>query len=391
MPTPLPSFLDRLIAKADGASQDAPDEVVKVLYKNYKPEVLGWVKGASWTRRRVPLSQIAMDRRPGGRNMAKVDDMARRIRNGERLGPVVLVDGQRDGRYRIADGFHRTLAAKWAGRTYADAWIAHNAVGFDGPAMHAAKLNVAPGEKAAKEGKSRQPQKCSWCPSPATKSLLWAEGMAYIPTCDAHEHKTHDHIVQTNHDEISAVHTIKSQADGPDDISPIDRGKPIPQGNVPGVRYPTTTLKINGLNGESQLDVHHAKDARSRMLGFTALPDEGYDQGHLLMEWPADAQATIHNVGVRQPLAVHFFDAKGRHVHSAQMEAHQRTPITCPVPHRYALEMHPDQADELGLGPGSSISMADEKEQVNNDPLYIDGSPDPNGESDLPRFRGRPW
>lgn len=385
------TFLDRIISKNDDDSKGPPEGVEKVLRKNYKPEALGWLKGTTWTRRRVPLSQIMMDRRPGGRNMEKVDEIARRFRSGEKLGPVVLVAGERGSRYRIADGFHRTLAAKHAGRTYVDAWIAHDVVGFDSAAMHGAKLNIAPGEKAAKEGKSRRPQKCYWCSAPATKSLLWAEGMAYIPTCDAHEHKTHDHIVQTNHDEISAVHTIKAQEDGPEDISPIDHGKPIPQGNVPGERYPTTTLKINGLNGESQLDVHHAKDARSRMLGFTALPDEGYDQGHLLMEWPADARATLHNIGVKQPLSVHFFDSQGRHVHQDAMEAHQRTPITCPVPHRYALEMHPSQADKLGLGPGSSISMADEKEQVNNDPLYIDGSPNPNGESDLPRFQGRPW
>lgn len=59
---------------------------------------------------------------------------------------------------------------------------------------------------------TERPQKCNWCKSPATKSLLWAEGMAYIPTCDDHEDKTRSHIVDHEHDEVVATHEIRKKS-----------------------------------------------------------------------------------------------------------------------------------------------------------------------------------
>jgi 8-oxo-dGTP pyrophosphatase MutT (NUDIX family)/GNAT superfamily N-acetyltransferase len=65
---------------------------------------------------------------------------------------------------------------------------------------------------AKKTRNTEKPQQCKWGKHPATKSLLWAEGMAYIPTCDAHEQKTRDHIENHEHDEVVAVHTIRKEA-----------------------------------------------------------------------------------------------------------------------------------------------------------------------------------
>lgn len=36
-------------------------------------------------------------------------------------------------------------------------------------------------------GNPRAPQKCKFCKSPAVKSLIWADGRAYIPVCQGHE------------------------------------------------------------------------------------------------------------------------------------------------------------------------------------------------------------
>lgn len=69
-----------------------------------------------------------------------------------------------------------------------------------------------PHQASKKVRKSEKPQKCEWCKSPATKSLGWAEGMAYIPTCDEHESKTRDHIENTNSDEVCFTHTVKQAA-----------------------------------------------------------------------------------------------------------------------------------------------------------------------------------
>jgi hypothetical protein len=66
------------------------------------------------------------------------------------------------------------------------------------------------GERSAskKVRKYERPQQCEWCTQPATKSILWAEHMAYIPTCDRHEQKTRDHL-EGQGDEVEAIRPIK--------------------------------------------------------------------------------------------------------------------------------------------------------------------------------------
>lgn len=51
-------------------------------------------------------------------------------------------------------------------------------------------------------------QKCNWCKGQATKRMLWAEGMAYIPTCDEHEAKTRHHIEVNQHDEVVSTRPV---------------------------------------------------------------------------------------------------------------------------------------------------------------------------------------
>lgn len=40
-----------------------------------------------------------------------------------------------------------------------------------------------------RRGGLRVPQKCKYCKDPATKATIWAEGAAYVPTCDEHQAK----------------------------------------------------------------------------------------------------------------------------------------------------------------------------------------------------------
>jgi HK97 family phage portal protein len=51
-------------------------------------------------------------------------------------------------------------------------------------------------------------QKCTYCKEQATKRVLWAEGMAYIPTCDAHLSKAKTRIEKQNHDEVVGIRPI---------------------------------------------------------------------------------------------------------------------------------------------------------------------------------------
>ncbi len=121
------------------------DRVYAYLRENYPPAVLTWVKRAEWHfQPKVRLSDIQMDRRPGGRNPAKVTAIAEAVKKREPMEPVILVDTG-DGKFRIADGYHRTLAHKHAGEHTIRA-IVGIGVGEHGPwdrAMHDAKLNKA--------------------------------------------------------------------------------------------------------------------------------------------------------------------------------------------------------------------------------------------------------
>ena len=127
---------------ADGERAVPWHTVYLMLRRDYPATVLGWVRHARWTRSpAVPLSEIDMDRRPGGRNMRKVRDISSKVKDGAAMDPVVLVEV--GGAYEVADGYHRLLGLKHAGKTETAAYVAHGA-GETGPwqkRMHAEKLN----------------------------------------------------------------------------------------------------------------------------------------------------------------------------------------------------------------------------------------------------------
>lgn len=132
----------RAVAMARATAQ----KVHRSLAKHYPDEVLDWVDGADWEGpTRVPLEDIDMARRPGGRDMDKVDSIAKAIADdpdGPAAAPVVLVKTP-SGSLKVADGYHRTLAHKRMGHKSVPAYV--GAVDDDeGPwdrEMHDAKLN----------------------------------------------------------------------------------------------------------------------------------------------------------------------------------------------------------------------------------------------------------
>lgn len=146
---------DGLAREAMAAPRDriSPDRVWTYLEKNYPPRVLGWVKRCTWHAEHVPLREVVMGRRPGGRNNDKVEGIATAIKKGKPMEPVVLVR-RPDGRWSVADGYHRTLAFQRAGYATISAWVTEDAPPH-GPweaRMHAAKLNKAPGKTASVRG-----------------------------------------------------------------------------------------------------------------------------------------------------------------------------------------------------------------------------------------------
>lgn len=133
------------------------DKVHKYLAQNYPESTLGWVDGADWSGPQdVPLDDITMGRRPGGRDTEKTKGIAKAITEnpdkpedgfGGPMGAVILVMVP-SGALKVADGFHRTAAHKLLGHDTVPAFVG-KVDSEDGPwadsfsEMHDAKLNRA--------------------------------------------------------------------------------------------------------------------------------------------------------------------------------------------------------------------------------------------------------
>ena len=136
---------------ASEAEKALNKKVFGYLKENYPEDCLQWVKGAEWSlQQNVPLDKIKMSRRPGGaRETDKVKGIAGAVKEGKPMDPVVLVLLP-DGTYKIADGYHRTLGFKHAGKNTINAYVGKTDT-INGPwdkEMHEKKLNVG---KAAYE------------------------------------------------------------------------------------------------------------------------------------------------------------------------------------------------------------------------------------------------
>ena len=126
------------------------------------------------------------------------------------------------------------------------------------------------------------------------------------------------------------------------------------------VQFPTGNVQHQP-SGKT-LKVLVANTPALRATGLQNRDDVGVDGAEydgMLFQWPADTRATMHNKGVSFPVAAAFFDSSGMYRDHFGMLPDDGTPKTDLYHHRYALEMHQDAADALGLGPGSSISVAD--------------------------------
>lgn len=157
----LPAAVAASTALAISAQRDSQTEAAQVtkgakkrarkvydyLARHYPADTLDWVKAAEWRGPvDVPLTDVSMARRPGGaRDMDKVQSIAESIEAGETLDPVVLVETPGGPPYKVADGFHRTLALDRVGRRTVSAWIGKvdQDTGPWAKEMHEEKLNKA--------------------------------------------------------------------------------------------------------------------------------------------------------------------------------------------------------------------------------------------------------
>lgn len=160
----------------------------------------------------------------------------------------------------------------------------------------------------------------------------------------------------------------RAQTDSGDDISPI-LTPPSTPGDAPDERYPETNVTV----GDKQLRVMVANTPAGRAIGLSNLDDGLGDYQGLLMSWPSDARASLTNRNVNFPVAAAYFDSSGMYRDSQMMQANDPIPRHARVQHRHILEVHQKDWDDLGIGPGSQLSLAAEKDRSRNGSINPDG------------------
>lgn len=121
--------VEEMFAAKGGLVKDAADltdptpvdaeHVYQQLLANYPPDSIAWVRRTRWIGPiSIPLDRIDWDDAdswaasdPGG-NTAHVRELARRLRGGGDVNPVVAVQPPGQDKLRIVDGHHRGLAAR---------------------------------------------------------------------------------------------------------------------------------------------------------------------------------------------------------------------------------------------------------------------------------------
>ncbi len=304
------AFLDRLIAAEE---EKVKAEVLKYLSANYEKSALSWVPLATWAIKTVPLDDIRSERRPGGHNPDKVKAISEKIaKNGTGgMMPVVLI-ADKDGKYQVGDGYHRIRALESLGRKSVKAYVATGDTStFSLTSMHNAKTNVRPSEKADQ----LHPQTTNIGQAPYTTQ---------------------------------------------------------PDGSTLGYPMATVTVKPS----DRKLRMRVMDTPAKRAAGWQNAPDSDDPTGGaaydgLLFQWPGDHQATLHNRNVGWPTSATFYDSSGMYRDHFHMLPGDGTPKKAKQSHRYALEVHTRDWNALGLGPGSSISVAHDKDQSGNGSVQL--------------------
>jgi hypothetical protein len=94
--------------------EESMKNVIKNVMKDNYPQLgENWADSYNWRESRVPMESIEGKRRPGGRNMVKVRKIARDIKDGKNMPPIIVVE--EGGKRYVVDGFHR-----WLGHAHAE-------------------------------------------------------------------------------------------------------------------------------------------------------------------------------------------------------------------------------------------------------------------------------
>lgn len=156
-----------------------------------------------------------------------------------------------------------------------------------------------------KESGKLGPQDCEYCDRPATKALMWAEHMAYVPVCDDHEQRATDHL-EGQGDDVEAVRDLPQKTAHSEEemrcphcggyIGPAA----IEHGRCPHCGHP--------LSGGHHHEEHEGREAKLASYG------QPNDQGLYLRfgHWPKDERSHNNVTGGKEDgVSVYDLDRHG--------------------------------------------------------------------------------
>lgn len=149
----------------------------------------------------------------------------------------------------------------------------------------------------------------------------------------------------------------------------FQRGVPDIRTNEASVHFDEGHLQVEP-SGQ-HLHVLVASTPAARALGVQNRDDVGMASGTydgMLFQWGQDTQAALHGKNVSFPLSAAFFDSSGAYVDHFHLIPGEYPGKKASAVHQSALEVHRDDWDALGIGPGSQISLMDNKDGAKPNP-----------------------
>lgn len=144
---------------------------------------------------------------------------------------------------------------------------------------------------------------------------------------------------------------------------PESRPDPGPEATLaPTDEFPTDEVIVAGDAEAATLAVHVAAEPEARrqgLMGREALPDEA----GMLFVFPEDTDSGFWMKDTLIPLSIAFVDAAGTVVATEDMDPCDAEPCPTYEPgatYRYALEVNQGLFDELGVGPGASVTLPED-------------------------------
>ena len=147
------------------------------------------------------------------------------------------------------------------------------------------------------------------------------------------------------------------------------RGVPDIRTNEASVHFDEGHLQIEPSG--AHLHVLVARTSAARAMGLQNRDDVGIANGTydgLLMDWGQDTQASLHGKNVSFPFSAAFFDSEGMYRDHAHFIPGEYPGKKASAVHQTALEVHRDDWDSLGIGPGSRVSLMEEKDATKANP-----------------------